>query len=125
MDQGKTAGIGNYILSEALHRAAVWPWAACGDLAEADWEALHGAVAEVARGSYASQAERAAARGGLSPTRGSFGDFRLHVYRQERTPDGLAVLRAQGPHGRAVWWVPELQTKGRPEEAGTGMGASS
>ena len=40
MDQSKLSGIGNYILSEALYRAAVDPWLAVGELDDAQWGAL-------------------------------------------------------------------------------------
>eukprot|EP00966_Prymnesium_polylepis_P143153 3304163-Prymnesium_polylepis.1 len=122
MDQGKTAGIGNYILSEVLYKAAVWPWATCGALADGDWEALHAAIAETIEGSYAAQAALAAAGGdgSLSATRGTFEEiepeFRLLVYRQARTADGCVVHRGEGPHGRSVFWVPQRQVRGRVEE---------
>ena len=38
MDQSKTAGIGNYVLSETLYKAAVYPWAKCGDLDTKAWQ---------------------------------------------------------------------------------------
>ena len=113
MDQKKTSGVGNYILSEALYRARVWPWASCGDLSEDEWRDLHAAVANVINLSYASQ--KASVVDGVSTTRGNF-NFRLLVYRQEMAGDerGLRVQKSEGPHGRAVFWVPQLQTRGRP-----------
>ena len=118
MDQSKSAGVGNYILCEALYAARVWPWARCGALAADEWDGLHAAVDAVVRASYFSQRDAAArgrARdaGHLSVTRGEFG-FELCVYRRARTPDGAAVRRDDGPHGRGVYWVPEVQTCGLP-----------
>lgn len=122
MDQSKTAGIGNYLLSETLHRAHVWPWAACADLDEAEWSALHAAAAEVICESYESQ--RAASRAARAAdadadavprTRGAF-TFPLLVFRRDRTDAGLEVRRSLGPHGRSVFWVPELQRRGRPPD---------
>ena len=120
MDQGKSAGVGNYILCEALHAARVWPWARCGALAADEWDGLHAAVDAVVRASYRAQRDAAARRRGrdaghLSVTRGEFG-FELRVYRRARTPEGAAVRRDDGPHGRGVYWVPEMQTRGRPPE---------
>uniref|UniRef100_A0A7S3B397 Formamidopyrimidine-DNA glycosylase H2TH DNA-binding domain-containing protein n=1 Tax=Haptolina ericina TaxID=156174 RepID=A0A7S3B397_9EUKA len=118
MDQSKTSGIGNYILSETLYKASVYPWALCGALGEADWEAVHAAAMETIRGSYAAQAALAAAGGAaaLSATRGTFAAieprFELLVYRQAAAPDGFAVRRDEGPHGRSVFWVPERQVRG-------------
>ena len=121
MDQSKTAGIGNYLLSELLHRAAIHPFAACGDLSDEEWADVHEAAAHVTQGSYASQAAIAAAGGAraLSATRGTFAamapTFELQVYR--RTADaarGLPVRQDVGPHGRSIFWVPETQTRARP-----------
>ena len=117
MNQARTAGIGNYVLSEALHRARVHPFAECGALDDDDWAALHEAIDATIAGSYRSQrAAAAAGAGGPSVTRGSFGDFELAVYRRDRTPTGALVQRDEGPHGRSVFWVPESQTRGAPEE---------
>ena len=55
MDQSKLSGIGNYILSEALYRAAVDPWLAVGELDDAQWGALHAAVTHIIERSYAMQ----------------------------------------------------------------------
>ena len=118
MDQSKTCGIGNYILSETLYLARVFPWAACGDLDSEAWSAVHAAAADVCHRSYTSQRALAAsqASGALSATRGTTFTFRLHVYRQARTAEGLAVLKAEGPHKRSVFWVPSLQVRGRPAD---------
>ena len=131
MDQGKTAGIGNYILSETLYLSRVYPWATCGALDDAAWEAVHAAATDVIGRSYAAQSEmaREAARrsqprrssggGGaaaLSRTYGTLFSFELYAYRQQRCGlEGLAVRQDKGPHGRSVFWVPQRQTRGRPE----------
>ena len=122
MDQGKTAGIGNYILSETLYKASIYPWAVCGALEEADWKAVHAAATETIEASYAAQAALAAAggAGSLSVTCGTFQEiepeFHLQVYRQTQTAEGRLVRRDEGPHGRSVFWVAERQVRGRPEE---------
>ena len=59
MDQGKTAGIGNYILSESLYLARVFPWARCGQLDDATWHDLHAAASDVIARSHAAQARLA------------------------------------------------------------------
>ncbi len=117
MDQSKTSGIGNYLLSEVLHLARIWPWATCGDLDEADWVAVHAAASQLTATSFGAL-HAGATRGAavedadeISPTRGRFG-FQLHVYRRSATPDGLAVRRSLGPHGRSIFWAAELQLRG-------------
>lgn len=114
IDQKKTAGVGNYLLSEALHRAAVWPWAACGDLSPEQWEALYEATSHVTVASYAAQAAgKTPISGGLSELEAH--GFTLAVYRRDRTPDGHAVRRDVGPHGRSVHWAPDVQRRPDPE----------
>ncbi|EOD35591.1 putative formamidopyrimidine-DNA glycosylase [Emiliania huxleyi CCMP1516] len=128
MDQSKTAGIGNYVLSEVLYKARVYPWAACADLVDSDWAEVHAAASQTLRASYASQAAIAAAAAGDDPsaTRGTFAAmeprFKLLVYRQAATADGLAVRVAEGPHGRSVHWVPERQVRGSTVVVGSAIG---
>lgn len=101
MDQSKTAGVGNYILSEALYRARISPFATCGALSlDDDWRELHAAVRSVMLESLGAQGE-------LWRTK-----FRLAVYGRQVDPEGRQVQRALGPHGRAVWLVDALQQRG-------------
>lgn len=123
MDQGKTSGIGNYILSETLYLSRVYPWAKCGDLDEAAWADVHAAAADVIERSFSSQRSLAEAqrqaegqRRSLSVTRGTTYTFRLHVFRQAKTAQGLVVRKADGPHKRSVFWVEELQVRGKVAE---------
>ena len=123
MDQSKTSGIGNYVLSEVLYKARIYPWAACADLTGSDWEEVHAAATETLLASYASQAALAAAAADDAPsaTRGTFAaiepQFRLLVYRQTSTADGLSVRVDEAPHGRSVHWVPERQVRGKTAES--------
>lgn len=124
MDQGKTAGIGNYILSETLYKAAVYPWAACSDLDADDWTAVHAAASETIRASYAAQAALASAGpGAVSLTRGTFAAleprFELLAYGRTYAADAgaLALRKDEGPHGRSVFWAPQRQVRGKPTGA--------
>ena len=124
MDQGKTAGIGNYLLSETLYKAAVYPWAACSDLAADDWTAVHAAASETIRASYAAQAALASAGpGAVSTTRGTFAAIepRFELLAYGRTvaagAGGLALRKDEGPHGRSVFWAPQRQVRGKPPDA--------
>lgn len=60
MDQTKTSGVGNYILSEALYEAGVHPWATVGEVAADDGLAadLFHALRRVVGQSWASQRGR-------------------------------------------------------------------
>ncbi len=134
MDQTKTAGVGNYILAEALYAARIHPWARVGDVAQDPGlvETLHTAIREITLGSLASQQASAARRAGLpspppTPTAsadafgagganggsGCGGSFALQVYGRRVCGRGFAVVRDQnGPHKRTIHWVPDLQVLG-------------
>ena len=127
MDQTKTCGIGNYILSEALYAARIHPWAKVGALNDADIDRLHKAVSTIIWTSAETQEEFSARRffGPGSPfaKEGSYrkfgsgcgGHFDLQVYGKQLTPEGLLVLKdANGPHKRPIYWVPQLQTACAP-----------
>lgn len=145
MDQGKTAGIGapspaarllatqsslcrchsasgNYLLSEALFKAGIYPWATCGDLEKSDWLTLHEAISTTIQASYDAQSARAIAAGkrSLSATRNTLTKdepkFTFVVYSRllTRTREALTVRKDEGPHGRSIFWVPEKQTRGVP-----------
>ena len=122
MDQSKTSGIGNYILSEVMYLARVYPWATCGALDDDTWAAVHAAATDVIGRSYAAQSQMATGDGDadtprLSATYGTLFAFELYAYRRTTCPDGNAVRQDKGPHGRSVFWVPERQTRGRLESA--------
>ena len=135
MDQTKTAGIGNYILAEALYAARVHPWARVGDVAGCPdlVEALHTAIREITLGSLASQQASSARRAGLPPPpspvaptdafgkggggggggSGCGGDFALQVYGRRVCGQGFSVVcDRNGPHKRTIHWVPDLQILG-------------
>ena len=127
MDQTKTAGIGNYILAEALYAARIHPWACVGDVAQDDAviAALHSAISEISMGSLEAQRGSAARRAGLSNSAsykrdrvfskhsGCGSGFTLHVYGKSVCPRGYKVVRDRsGPHKRTIHWVPEWQVFG-------------
>jgi uracil-DNA glycosylase len=96
MDQKKIAGIGNYILAEALYRARVDPYATVGEVMR-DYPdrfvQLYEALVEVGTSSYQSQSS-------LLPS------FALQCYGQEICPRGDVVRRdLNGPHARTIWYT--------------------
>jgi len=115
MDQQQTAGIGNYLLSEILFATRTWPFAALGDVGEARVGAL---CAEALRLIRSSRDAQASAYGTPDP-RPKLRDleplgFSLEVYGRQ-VNGGYAVSREEGPHGRSVHWVEELQTGALPD----------
>ena len=127
MDQTKTAGIGNYILSEILFETRTWPFAKVGDVEPKRWAALYQATTRVMAQSYLAQATESAAEGYRSTSeaqsKSNIGmkhgvqslepsGFSLCVYGRKFTSvlaNVYAVQQAEGPHKRTVHWVPELQ----------------
>ena len=102
------SGVGNYLASEGLYAASLHPEVRCGQLsslqAQALWDGLR------------SLATRAVAAGGmtmrdyrhLDGSKGSFAE-QLQVYGRVTTPEGQAVRKDTGKHGRSVYWDPVRQ----------------
>lgn len=116
MDQKRTSGIGNYVLSEVLYLAKIHPFANCADVTEEGWKDLYASIDGVLSESYQSQ----------SPlSQPLYKDqFEFRIYAQRLTPTGAVVKRQEGPHKRTLHWDPLSQTRfapapltHRPEEA--------
>ena len=112
MNQSKLAGIGNYILAEALYRASIDPYCTLGEIQDDTecQERLFRAVKEVALSSYEAQGMTRAEGGQyrtVSGSRGTF-EFDLQVYGQSTCPKGNPVRKdTNGPHGRTIWYTDE------------------
>lgn len=107
MDQKKTSGIGNYVLSEVLWKTRIHPQARCADIDKEGWEDLYAAIASTLQESYASQSP-------LLSSTAAYRHFRFDVYAQKVTPSGTPVVRVEGPHKRTVHHCPLTQTRFRP-----------
>ena len=124
MDQSKTAGIGNYLLSEVLYLSKIHPFALCGSLDDASWKILYTTIRDTIRLSYFSQTqldgvlfdendELLARR----DDRKDYSRFEFIIYAQKYTRDtGERVVRQEGLHKRTIHWVPSIQTKHAPDE---------
>ena len=107
MNQSKISGVGNYLLSEALYRAGLDPFASLDEIS--DEQALHlcREVVDTARDSY--DAQGVTRRGGsyrdMDGNEGQYA-FSLQCYGQESCPKGNKIIReTDGPHGRTIWYV--------------------
>lgn len=108
MDQKVFAGLGNYLRSEILYASGINPFTLTSDLS--DQSLL--TIAE----NYRRIAEEAYQHGGAtlatySDLYGISGDFykQFKVYGKKKDPLGNTVLSQEGPDGRTVHWVRELQ----------------
>ena len=59
MNQKKTAGVGNYLLSEILYSCRIYPWATCAQLSEEDVKELYFVTLSSVVKSYLSQTDSA------------------------------------------------------------------
>ena len=118
MDQTKTCGIGNYILSEALYIAGIHPFACTSALNDSSWESLYNAIHLVITSSYISQ----------SPFKNLYvkslkiqkspylhQNFEFLIYSRKKTKDrGNSVKRETGTHKRSIHWDPLTQITHTP-----------
>ena len=127
MDQKKISGVGNYILSEALHRAGIDPFCGIDELSTSRRIRLFREIKTVCYESYVSQQQSqqqsqtedddatATTTGGGALSTGSGWtsvrslepfEFQLRVYGQLKCPKGSPVVReTKGPHGRTIWYT--------------------
>ena len=122
MDQSKTAGIGNYLLSEVLYVSKIHPFALCASLDNESWEGLYIAIRDTIQCSYFSQTQLDGVfheSEKLLSGRDNFTDyskFEFIIYAQQYTRDTKdKVVRQEGAHKRTIHWVPSIQTKHTPE----------
>lgn len=123
MDQQKISGVGNYILSEALYRAKIDPFASIDELDDHQRRALFRETQAVAAQSYASQG--LTRPGGTYQTYegdpGSFA-FELQCYGQTVCAKGNRVIHeTNGPHKRSIWFVEGQLLKPRSERVSSEM----
>lgn len=109
MDQKKTSGIGNYVLSEVLWKTRIHPQAQCADITQEGWADIYAAIAATLEESYASQSP-------LLSSTSAYRQFRFDVYAQKVSPAGTPVVRVEGPHKRTIHHCPLAQTRFQPAE---------
>jgi formamidopyrimidine-DNA glycosylase len=122
MDQSKTAGIGNYVLSESLYRSGINPFASTSSIDEEGWRDLHKAVTDVLNESYEAQrpvivmdADTMRQRVQRRHKRYGGDAFTFRIYSKKATvPDGNPVTKAVGTHKRSVYYDPLVQTRFAP-----------
>ena len=108
MDQRTIAGVGNYIKSEALYRAAISPKRLVKDIDPSEWRVLCESIVAVATESYESQGSTISTYKNPDGSTGK-GQFKFRVYGQAMDPNGRKVISEQTTDGRTSWWVPDIQ----------------
>ena len=118
MDQSKTSGIGNYVLSECLYRARIHPFACTSVIDEQGWTDLHTAISAVLEESYAAQRpvidETSNTMSKNRRKRYNNSVFTFRIYSRSVTPDGNPVTKTLGTHKRSIFFDPLTQTLYKP-----------
>lgn len=124
MDQKKIAGVGNYLLSEALYRSNLDPFADLGEISDAQAMDLYKEIIDTSAKSYESQGVTRANGGSYRDVDGNEGKFAffLQCYGREYCPQGRKIIReTKGPHGRTIWYVEDQLFMPREEREKIGM----
>lgn len=95
-------GIGNYLLSEILHRAKVSPWITWKDISSEKKDSLFKASQELIESSYNHRGASIRNYQSLSEEKGD-SSFYFRVYSQEKDEEEFPVVGLKGPHGRTIW----------------------
>lgn len=124
MNQKKTAGVGNYLLSEILYECGFFPWVVCGDMDEKAVESLYYVTLRTVLQSYLSQTVNVSRQRYIATLEATLDEkerrlllpaiekpFRCKVYMQLTCPRGHVVKREDGPHKRKLHWVPQIQSR--------------
>lgn len=107
MDQSKISGIGNYIKSESLYRAALSPWRIGSSLSDSEITKLYHAIQTVLYLSYKAGGATLATYKDFEGHTGSFFN-ELLVYKKSFI-NNFPVTKELTLDKRTTYWVPEIQ----------------
>lgn len=110
-EQGLVAGIGNYIKSEILYRARVYPFCTASDLTDEVLYSLYVHARDIAAVAYIDGGASLYTYTGLNGERSPF-KLKLQVYDRAVDPDGNPITRVETPDKRTTHWVPVIQKIG-------------
>lgn len=120
MNQKKTSGIGNYVVSEVFYETKLFPFVKMTQLNDDDWYSVFNAIKKIIGSSYLAQKNELKLKFGINDDTSQNNDdyrygnnriFSFQVYARSICPLGYKVIREPGPHDRTIHYVPELQTK--------------
>ena len=96
------------MLSEVLYKARVDPFKTLEEIDDSQKAVLLDKIITTASDSYEAQGYTRTAGGSYRSVSGYKGRFELEVYNKKVCPLGHDVVRCEGPHGRSLWFVPEV-----------------
>lgn len=107
LSQEILAGVGNYVRAEALYDAKIWPYAKIKDLTDQNLYQIYQSAVKVSQTAYEIQAKYFL--DGIPYQ--EYQKF-MKIYNSDRDPEGNKVERSADT--RTTWWVPKVQTIGKP-----------
>jgi len=108
MNQKKISGVGNYLLSEAIYKARIDPFKTLKEITTEQKLLLLEKIKTTAADSFEAQGYTRKNGGSFRSVSGNKGGFDLEVYAKKICPLGYEIIRCEGPHGRALWYVPQV-----------------
>lgn len=115
MDQNAIfAGVGNYMKSESLYKAKIYPFANICHITDIALYNLYLAIVEIAQNAYKSGGATLYTFTGMNGDQTKFKET-LQVYKKDMDPLGNKVNTIQdkkSPDKRSTFWVPEIQNIG-------------
>lgn len=103
MDQGQIiGGIGNYLLSEILHRAGISPWITWKEVSENDRKNIYRVAKKTILQSYLCRGATIENYESITGEKGE-STFYFQVYGRSKDEQKHKVVSQKGPHGRTIW----------------------
>ena len=115
--QNLISGIGNYIKSEIMYRAHVYPFATVDKLTDETLYKLYLEARTVANLAFTDGGASLYTYTDLSGDKSDLTfKLKLQVYGKDTDPEGRVVAKIQTPDKRTTHWVSEIQTIGSTRE---------
>lgn len=108
MDQSICSGVGNYIKSESLYRAAISPHRVVESLSLDEMDLLYRSLWDIMAESYAMRGCSLRDYRDVANNEGFFQDH-LKVYGKKKDPFGREVMKEKTADGRTTWYCREVQ----------------
>lgn len=109
MDQKIFCGVGNYVRAEALYLTRLSPWRPAKMLSKSEVHTLCKSCSYVMEESYRQQGATILTYKTGDGKNGNYSSF-FKVYGKKEDPQGNKVIKENTPDGRAIHWVPRVQS---------------
>ena len=113
--EGPLAGVGNYLKSESIYQAKIYPLADIKNIPDNSLIDLYKTVREIAKAAYDAGGATLYTYTGMNGDQTEFKNT-LKIYKRSKDPQGHKVhniSEKESPDRRSTFWVPEVQTIGK------------